>query len=111
MSLTNSPEKIIQNLRNNIAIVEAFKNGNQLQYRLFDDESDHWEDLPSAHIFNFSRYEYLVKPEPNVAYIVFNVDYLYAFSDRAEAAQAAEEMSGEHGDSSGMVRKFIEVLE
>lgn len=33
------------------------------------------------------------------------------FLDRKEAEYFAEGLAGEHGDASGMVRKFIEVLE
>ena len=115
MSFATRHEDMIQNLRDNIAIVQAFKDGVAIEGRpITAGRNNVWKEVLNDHFINFERFEYRLKPLQREAFMVTDPgdeENFQFFLDRKEAEDFAEELAGEQGETSGIVRKFIEVLE
>jgi hypothetical protein len=114
MSFATRHQDLIQELLAQVEVVRAFERGENVKYRANNNTEAKWSDMTAMSGFDFDRYAYWVTPKEREAFMVTDPcdeENVQFFLDRKEAEDFAEEMAGEHGDSSGMVRKFIEVLE
>lgn len=48
-----------------IAVLQAAKEGKTIQFRIANDDKDRWKDAKCPN-WDFSSYDYRVKPEPNL---------------------------------------------
>ena len=96
-----------------IAVIQAHKEGKEIQFRCVDDFDKTWtgysESSPS---WDFSEFEYRIKPEPRKPREVFlrefdggRLDHARAF--RSEDDAVKDSLRGVHSAT----RKFIEVIE
>ena len=54
-----------------IAVLQAHKEGKPLQFQARD-ELNKWDDCTASPIFNFSSYNYRVKPEPREFWLAYH---------------------------------------
>ena len=89
-----------------IEVLQAAKEGKAIQCRLRDHHAHQWTPV-NVHDaqWNFSRYEYRVKPEPRTVWLVIvgSAGWYYAYD--------SEQSARDNLPKSGKVVKFIEVIE
>jgi hypothetical protein len=95
-----------------IAVIQAHKEGKEIQFRCVDDFDKTWTSYSeSSPSWNFSEFEYRIKPEPRKPMVIYVNEFTFGFSlihHISELSALAEKISD--GTRIG-IRKFIEVIE
>jgi len=89
-----------------IAVIQADKDGSAVQYRLIRGGDDSWTDGKSGgFIWDFSKYEYRVKPEPRSLWISFDERGKPQLS--AESAEQADCLTRIEGKTFFLFREVL----
>ena len=92
-----------------IQVIQAHKEGKQLQYR---GKHSHWADIIDPPAWAFHAYDYRVKPEPRVVWINEYPRTVLGDTRLSTTAHPSKESAAFDASSSVIAtRKFIEVLE